>query len=348
MGGKNGGWRGVNTASLMESEVPPNPVEMQLRAEGRVEQEAAPVVPPIGDPMRSPSPARVLAAFLTALLLVACSDSTEPRVPTTLVLDQIALELDVDEAVTVNAQILDQDGEAFVSVPEGYEIEWSVDDEAVATVEGGTIEGVGQGTAIVTVTAGDLQPAQISVEVRAAPVELFGEMSFVYSEARSGTFELSTDFLLDLQAGFLDPEWVITAYDTDFGSQDIVAQRVAEGGGFDLIWIWVEGDPPSSAGTFELDDGMVLFGMSEPWLQFDEFSTVEAAYTLEEGELILTEISEERMVGTFEFTAQDDAGEGLEVTEGSFDAPRLRLGTAAALSGSPPPAAIREGRIRPF
>lgn len=290
---------------------------------------------------------RILTTAAVALLaLTACGDSTEPRVPTTLELDRLTLQLHVNETRTVTARIVDQHGNAFQQIPEGFQVQWSSDDESIAQVSGGDVLGVAVGSTVVTAQAGELAPVEVLIEVTSSTLELHSELSFDYAGGESGVFEIDAEFVFSAQTGPEGPEWALAFYDTGFGSQDIVAERERDDGRFDLIWFWVEGDPITEPDLVEMDDGLFLFGVSDTWLEVNQNSFVEAIYFLEDGAVTFTAVTEDRMSGEFALDMEDDQGVSVEVTSGVFDLPSLEIGAVGAPAAAPGPEELASVRDR--
>lgn len=273
---------------------------------------------------------RILVASCVAAALTACSDSTEPRVPTTLELDRATLQLTVNESRTINARIVDQNGNAFQQIPEGFQVQWSVDDASVAQVDQGAVLGLAVGSAIVTAQAGDLPTAQVMVEVSPDVLDLWTEFSMDYAGAESGIFEIETEFQFRIQGGPEGPEWAFAFYDLGFGSQDLVAERARDDGRFDLFWVWVEGDPITTAETVEVSEGYMLFGVTDTWLEVSDISNWEGLYLVEEGAINFTQVTDDRMDGEFWFDLEGQDGGTIQVTNGNFDMPSLELGAVGA------------------
>lgn len=281
-----------------------------------------------------------LPVAILALVLVGCSDSTEPLVPTAMELDETALSLTVRESATVEARILDQNGTELMEIPEEYEIEWSVSDGRVIDIDGDTFIATAPGTATLTAEAGDLEAMEVDVTV--APRELSAALSFDYEGDRSGTFELSSTFEMD--TGQLPFDWAATLYrPAPLVGQDVLAQRVREEGLNDIFTFWVDqGEPISSTGTFEMSGAYVGFDWDgQPPPEYAQFV---------DGTLVVTSVTEERMEGTFEATLEDSEGNVLELTNGEFDVPivtEVELGIAAPPAGAPgvPAGSFPRGRF---
>jgi hypothetical protein len=124
----------------------------------------------------------IAAATLAATVLIACSDGTQPRVPSSVQVSQTSVRMEDGESVTVTASLLDQNGSAFASPVEGFAISWSSSAPAIASVNQGVITGETPGQAIVTAKAGSLPGANINVQVDAtsvADIQLYVETNLL-------------------------------------------------------------------------------------------------------------------------------------------------------------------------
>lgn len=114
------------------------------------------------------------ALHITILLALGCSDSgttpvVEERIPTSIVLDESEVVLDDGGAVQLRAELRDQRGERFETLPPGVTLRWSSSDSVVASVTDGLVSAQRPGTAKVTVNVGDLHD-DATVRVRAVPI----------------------------------------------------------------------------------------------------------------------------------------------------------------------------------
>jgi hypothetical protein len=270
----------------------------------------------------------VLAA---AGLLSACGDSTEPRVPAALELEHEAVEVEVNDSTLVNVVVLDQFGQAFMAPPSGFEIDWHVRDPAVARVTDGYIVGLRAGSTTVTASAAGITPVEVVVDVVAS--QLTGQLSFDYAGHASGSFEVSADFSLDPERGPTTGEWVVTFHDPAFGSHDVLAVRTRQSGSVDLVWFWVTGEV-TAAGTHDVDSGMLVLGFVEA------LNAAEGSYEVVGGSVEFTAVSSARMGGSFTLTLRDAAGNGVEATDGVFDAPVVPASSILASSAPGVDAAV--------
>jgi hypothetical protein len=276
-------------------------------------------------------PRSPLILTAAALLLSACGDSTEPRVPAVLELEHDAVEVEVNDSTLVNVVVLDQFGRAFVAPPSGFEVVWHVRDPAIARVTDGYIVGLRTGSTTVTASAAGITPVEVLVDV--VPSQLTGQLSFDYGGHASGSFEVSSDFSLDPERGPTTGEWVVTFHDPDFGSQDVLAVRTRQDGRVDLAWFWVTGEV-TAAGTHEVDSGVLVLGFVAA------LNAAEGRYEVVDGSVQFTAVSSSRMRGSFVLTLADAAGNVVEATDGVFDAPVVPASSILASSAPGVDAAV--------
>jgi hypothetical protein len=250
----------------------------------------------------------VLAA--TVALMVAC-DTTEPRVPTSVEVDQQTVAMEVGETVTVVATVLDQHGRAYDTPPAGFEIAWTTTQAGVATVTDGEIRGVGSGTATIRASAGALPPAEIQVSVQARTAT--AQIAFSYSGHRTGTFSVVSTFRLDNVPW--NDDWALTVFNLEYEDQDIIAQRRRTDGLYDFIWFWVDGQV-TTPGTRLVDAGILMLG-------FDPATdAAEAVYFVASGSVNFTTATPLTLAGTFTLAmVEEETTEALNVTGGAFDLP---------------------------
>lgn len=145
---------------------------------------------------------RYVGVAAATMLLNACSEATQPRVPTSVQVDRTSVQLEQGESVTVTATLLDQHGSAYTTPPPGYAITWASSAPSVASVNGGVITGESPGNAVVTATAGSLAAARIEVQVIALPVagvQLYTSTNLV----RLGTPLQLTAYVFDVRGNVL-------------------------------------------------------------------------------------------------------------------------------------------------
>jgi hypothetical protein len=253
---------------------------------------------------------RTLPIVAVIAVLGAC-DSTEPRVPAAVEVDQQALTVQVGDTARVEAVVIDQSGRAFDTPPDGFAITWSTSAPSVATVSDGLITGVGRGDAVIRAHAGALPAAEVAVTVESRVVT--AQLGFSYSGDRTGSFSIDETFAIDeIGAG----DWAVTFYAVDDGLDftDAMGFRLRGDGLVDFMWFWVEGHI-TSADTRPAG-ALLLLGWNIP------DNTAEKVYEVTSGTVTHTSVTTERMVGTFALEmAEDGTGAALTVSGGTFDLP---------------------------
>lgn len=261
---------------------------------------------------------RVLFIAAAALLLGAC-DSTEPRVPTALQVDQQTVSLQVGETATVEAVVVDQNGRAYDAPPEGFAITWSTADANVATVEDGEITGVGTGQTTVSASAGSLPTAQVQVQVQGA-LEITGgtfdlplltgnepddevvsaQIAFSYSGHRTGTFSVDNTFQVgDISA---NGSYAYTFHNPEFDDQDFIAWQRRDDGLLDYIEFYVDGGI-TQTGNSTVYLGFLLLGYDVVEDTAENFYVLEA----EPGTVNVTSASDTHLAGTFTLSMDAEA-----------------------------------------
>ena len=249
--------------------------------------------------------------LITALLVLplACGDSTEPRVPTEMVVDRQSLTLERGDTAHVEARVLDQHGNVLGTLPQGMTLTWETSNGDVVSVENGLVTATGTGAARVTARAGELS-ADVSVEV---PAQFSNQLAFDYSGDRSGRFDVSSTFRISQR--FPDQrEWAFSIYDAGHDDQDLIALRT-DGSTYDLLYLWVD-RRVTSTGSREAN-GILVFGQS-----FDDQEEYEALYWVSSGEVAFTRADPFRLDGSFEIgMGHEDTGATLNLSDGSFSLP---------------------------
>jgi hypothetical protein len=241
------------------------------------------------------------------LLLIAC-DATLPRVPTALDVHPPSLAIAVNDTASLTALVVDPHGDPFIPTPEEHAIRWVSSAPEIASVSDGTVVGESPGQVVITVTAGNLPPVQVPVLVEAR--EVIAQLVFDYDGDRTGTFSVSESFRLD----GTPEQWAYTIHDFDDNAQDVLGARSRDDGLFDLIHFRVEGWI-TSARSHAISEGAMTFGWdgSDAW---------EGRYALVFGNVSFTEVTEERLVGTFRMNLEEEATKALlTVSGGTFDLP---------------------------
>jgi hypothetical protein len=273
---------------------------------------------------------KILPVAAAVALLGAC-DSTEPRVPTALQVDQQTVSLEVGETVSVEAFVVDQHGRAYDVPPQGFAITWETANANVATVHDGEITGVGSGQTTVRARAGTLQAVEIQVTVES--MTLTAQMGFSYAGHRTGTFTVNNTFRVsEISAG---GSYAYTFHNLDYDDHDFVAWQRRPSGLLDYVEFYVD-QPITETGTYEVYLGIILLGYNANTDAYEDL------YILEEqpGTITVTAATERRVVGTFTLSLEEEeTGQALEVTGGTFDLPILTdesfagSGTAGAAAG---------------
>lgn len=252
---------------------------------------------------------RYLSVAAALLVAGACGDSTEPRVPTAVEVDQQNVSLETGGTAHVTARVVDQHGRAFDTPPEGFAITWSSGDPATASVTDGAITGVWHGTTVVTASAGGLPSAEVNVNVGVRTITT--QMGFSFSGDRTGSFSVQETF----PGNAIDwgGNWAFTVHNTEYGDQDVMAQRRRGDGLVDFIWFWIEGQV-TSTGTRQPYGGFMLFGYdsaTETW---------ENEYGVTSGSVTFNSVTSTQLAGTFTLNLEEeDTNAPLSVTGGTFD-----------------------------
>lgn len=286
--------------------------------------------------MQRPAVSQLIFPFF-AVLLAACDDSTEPSVPTTIHLQPAAVELEWGGSGEVTAEVMDQHGKRIDDWPQGFDLEWAIDDAAIAVVEGGirtasirSTFGDG-GETILTVTADGIPAAQAAITALSAPDTIAGELEFQYQGVHSGTFSMEGSWAFDHQnphvLGSRDYRhsqggWVASHYDPEPDRHYIAATRVHANGWEDWYLISTAGRIVQP-GTYEATGGRLYLG----WRHVSTFSEVEGTYDhFGTGSLTITSAGPDHVTGTFDLILDDRSAEPwaqVEIEEGHFSAPLL-------------------------
>jgi hypothetical protein len=254
--------------------------------------------------------------WLPALFLIGCGDTTTPRVPTTLQLDRSSVTMAFGDTVVVHWTVLDQHGASFTTPPSGFNVNWSSSSNAVVTVDAGRLIATGPGHATVTASAAGVTPIQLPVTVQA--LILRGQRAFSLSGDSNGTFSIDETFN-PFDPAFAFGSWVLTMYDSEYDSQDVIAQRRRADGRYDLFAFWVDGRV-TSAGTrsIERGDGVFIRGIDPTTADW------ESVYDAISGQATFATVGGGRMTGTFSLEmTEEETGGSLQVTSGTFDVPIL-------------------------
>lgn len=278
----------------------------------------------------------LIGCALTPMLLASCdsTESTEPAVPTTLVLEPASAELAWGrDSVWISAELLDQHGRTLEGWPPDHGLSWVIGDTSIAKMVDDGITALirsastgGQTTLIGT--AGALASAQADITVLPPPDSISGGLSFQYSGDHSGSFVVDgawpfdhhdpglifwRPYLLDQRA------WVASFYSSEDDRQYIFAHRVRPDGREDLFGMHTDGRI-TGPGTYELSGSTFEIGR---WYISGRLN-YEATYDhFSHGSVTVTSAEPERLVGTFEVELGDRSENPwwvLQIGQGRFDA----------------------------
>lgn len=261
---------------------------------------------------------RALALVAAAAAIGAC-DTTIPRVPTAVEVDQETVTVGVGQTATVRAVVVDQDGRAYTATPEGFAITWTSTDEAVATVQNGVIEGVATGVATVTARAGDLPPADILVHVEgtlhitsgvfdlpiveaddSASRVVQAVMAFSYSGHTTGSFALDETFALeDISA---EGSYAWTVYNEEWDDQDFIAWQYRDDGLLDFTEFYVDG-AVTGPGTYPVYMAFFMRGVDVAASAIETYYLLDPQQGDAPGTLTVTEANGQ-LVGTFSMSLE--------------------------------------------
>jgi hypothetical protein len=277
----------------------------------------------------------MLGLVLLVHATVACSDATEPRVPTTLQVEPVALELEWGRAKTaeISVRLLDQNGQVFSELPAGFGLTWESADERIAIVRNGVVTGRHTGETTVTARAGTLSPAQVQVQVGPAPMMLDGDLSFGFEGTHNGTFAASGPWPFDPADprvlytewfAALLPEFAITSIDI-YGDQLIEARQRRADGLWDRFYLSVRG-PATEPGTVDIRGAALHLGAASGSEWLGGFEVMYWNDRSPGGTITFTAVSPERLVGTFalELLNRGDGASllgSITTVNGSFDIP---------------------------
>lgn len=256
---------------------------------------------------------RHLSLAAAVVVLGACGDSTEPRVPTAVEVDPAVVNLDVGETVAVTAVVVDQNGRAYDVPPDGFAVSWSSQNTDVATVQNGQITGVGVGQTVVRATAGALPPADIEVDVEGTinitgsfnlpllfeddPDEMVvtAQVAFSYSGHRSGSLAVDNTFSLGEISS--QDSYAFTFHNAEFDDQDFVAWQRRPDGLLDYMEFYVDG-PITATGTATVYFGFILLGYDATEDTAHDFYLLEAI----PGTVNITALTADGLAGTVDLS----------------------------------------------
>lgn len=153
-------------------------------------------------------------------------------------------------------------------------------------------------------------------------IETPHDLSFSFSGDSSGTFEATGTPAVDTAGRPEFGSWAIMAEPDTVGGIVIASFRSIEEPRGDLFVLQLAS---LQAGSFTPCEpnadchGRIFFGVN-----VDDFTDYEHYFEIVSGSVTITEIGAGRLLGSFEFTAQDEGGAGsqtITVDDGEFDVP---------------------------
>lgn len=288
-------------------------------------------------------------ALLAAVAIVGACDSTSPRVPTAVEVDQQSLTVGVGQTVITQAVVVDQDGRPFDVPPEGFTISWSSSEEAVALVFDGEVFGVSSGVATVTARAGDLPPADVLVQVEGTleivdgvfdlPVlaesdegsrSVDAQIAFSYSGHSTGAFDLDETFALADIA--VEGDYAFTFHNLEFDDQDFVAWQHRADGLVDHIQFFVDA-AITEPGSYQVYFAFFVRGQDFATDDFEDLYVLDVQRGDAPGTLTVT-ATNGQMTGTFsmsmEATLLDDGAAVVGDESAAVDAGAGHTASASA------------------
>lgn len=280
-------------------------------------------------------PIQLFCALVAVVVIVAaCAESIEPRVPTTLVLDPSPVQMEWGLGTArITPEILDQHGVPFSIWPQGHLLTWFVDDPEVVMVMGrndpfGNLRPAWGGQTILTATAGELPPIDVYVTVLPPPDTIAGEVRFQYAGDTSGSFVVSDTWPFDHRnpAFFSRPAYLemwgeraASWYAADWGGQIIQADRRTTAGIEDRLYMYVEGRLAES-GTHEVSVTLQL--------NYNTKGIQTASPYTGRGHMTVTSISDSRLSGRFsvglsQLLNEEGDRNVIEIVDGRIDVPLL-------------------------
>lgn len=248
-------------------------------------------------------------ALATAAFLFAACENTPEEGVTSISLDKAEVSVEVGKTITLNATV----------EPAGTEVAWASSNTAAATVEGGVVTGVAEGTAIIVASAGT-QTASCLVTV-VAEGEGEGE----------GGGDVDPG---DLHASLQGSDYFIFQMD-GVTSEKIASKIVADLRADDVtkfLYIW---ENTYSAGTTQ---GLNFYGEPEGWVSLDVLSVGWSgfAYSIADTELLnkLSAIMSEPENYYFHIAIKStDNASHLLFLDGTAGSGKICVGEAAFVDG---------------
>lgn len=250
-------------------------------------------------------------ALATAAFMFAACENTPEEGVTSISLDQSTATVEVGKTITLNATV----------EPEGTEVTWASSNTAAATVNGGVVTGVAEGTAIIVASAGT-QTASCLVTV-VAEGEGEGE--------GGGNTDVDPG---DLHASLQGSDYFIFQMD-GVTSEKIASKIVADFRPDEVskfLYIW---DNTYAAGTTQ---GLNFYGEPEGWVSLDVLSVGWSgfAYSIADTELLnkLSAIMSEPENYYFHIAIKStDTASHLLFLDGTAGSGKICVGEAAFVDG---------------
>lgn len=198
-------------------------------------------------------------ALATAAFLFAACENTPEEGVTSISLDQSTATVEVGKTITLNATV----------EPAGTEVAWASSNTAAATVEGGVVTGVAEGTAIIVASAGT-QTASCLVTV-VAEGEGEGEGGGDVDPGDLHPSLQGSDYFI-FQMDGITSEKIASKIVADFRPDELTK----------FLYIW---ENTYAAGTTQ---GLNFYGEAEGWVSLDVLSVGWSgfAYSVNDTELL--------------------------------------------------------------
>ena len=269
----------------------------------------------------------------TLLMAVACGDDgpteptpepqPKPREVASVTLAPEAPEVDDGATVQLTATLLDQDGTAFTSMPEGVTLAWSSADTSIASVDAkGLVTGNHPGTVAVTATAAG-KSASVDVVVR----QIATTLSLLAGDEQEGTAgtALEDTLVVRVTDRHGDPvegvtvSWTVTA---GVGTLEAVAEATDAEGHARAVWTLgaEEGQQTAEASAEGLDGSPVVFtATAAPAIgEFSEAQEVVGMRTLVHHEGRYYQVFHDNSTGDYDVYLRSSEG-------GATWSPRVRV-----------------------
>lgn len=200
-------------------------------------------------------------ALATAAFMFAACENTPEEGVTSISLDQSTATVEVGKTITLNATV----------EPEGTEVTWASSNTAAATVNGGVVTGVAEGTAIIVASAGTQTASCLVTVVAEGEGEGEGEGN---TDVDPGDLHASlqgSDYFI-FQMDGVTSEKIASKIVADFRPDEVTK----------FLYIW---ENTYSAGTTQ---GLNFYGEPEGWVSLDVLSVGWSgfAYSVADTELL--------------------------------------------------------------